>query len=190
MARPRKFDEGSAVEAAMRAFWGAGYEATSTQDLCEATGLGRSSIYNTFKNKHDLFGKSLRHYMDVHNAELFALLDADLPVMEKIRQVLWRAVEPDAADPIGCLVVNTAVELGPRDPEIAEMLRSDGERRLDALRAAIALGQSRGEIDRGKDPWALAHFVVATVGGLRVAARAGADSTALEAIATTALGAF
>ena len=64
MARPRKFDEGRALDAAMEAFWAAGYEATSTQDLCDATGLGRSSIYNTFKSKHDLFERALARYME------------------------------------------------------------------------------------------------------------------------------
>ncbi|NUS02366.1 MAG: helix-turn-helix transcriptional regulator, partial [Nonomuraea sp.] len=59
MARPRTFEEDRAVEAAMRAFWDAGYEATSTQDLCAATGLGRSSIYNTFAGKRDLFERAL-----------------------------------------------------------------------------------------------------------------------------------
>ncbi len=184
------FDEDRAVEAAMRAFWSAGYEATSTQDLCEATGLGRSSIYNTFTSKHDLFEKALRRYMRSKNAPTFELLEGDLPVREKVRALLWNTVETDTDDPLGCLVVNSVIELAPRDPEIAALLRRDQERRLEALRVAFEEGMRAGEIDAGKDPLALAHFVVATIGGMRVAARGGADRVTLEAIATTALGAI
>jgi TetR/AcrR family transcriptional regulator, transcriptional repressor for nem operon len=190
MARPRKFEEDRAVEAAMRAFWEAGYEATSTQDLCAATGLGRSSIYNTFASKHDLFERSLRRYMDERNAGLAELMERDLPIREKVGTVLWWAVEPDPAEPIGCLVVNSLVELGPRDPAIAELLRRDTGKRVGIMRAAIETAQIRGEIDAGKDPLALAHFVAATVSGIRVAARGGAGKDTLESIANTALDAF
>jgi TetR/AcrR family transcriptional regulator, transcriptional repressor for nem operon len=190
MARPRKFEEDRAVEAAMRAFWKTGYEATSTQDLCAATGLGRSSIYNTFASKHDLFQKALRHYMDERNAVLAELMDGELPVKEKIRTVLWWAVEPDPDDPIGCLVVNSMIELAPRDPEIAELLRRDGDLRLQLMRSAIETARARGEIDAGKDPLTLARFVSATVSGLRVLARGGADRAGLESVARTALDAL
>ncbi|MEV0613178.1 TetR/AcrR family transcriptional regulator [Nonomuraea sp. NPDC050404] len=190
MARPRKFEEDRAVEAAMRAFWDAGYEATSTQDLCTATGLGRSSIYNTFTSKHDLFERSLRHYMDERTARTADLMERELPIREKIRTVLWWAVEPDPDDPVGCLVVNALVELGPRDAEIAEVLRRDQDRRIEILRTAIEAARCRGELGADKDPLALAHFVAATISGLRVAARGGSGRAALESIATTALGVF
>lgn len=190
MARPRTFEEDRAIEAAMRAFWIAGYEATSTQDLCEATGIGRSSIYNTFTSKHDLFERALRRYMDSKNAVVIELLESPAPIREKIRTLLWQAVEPDTEDPPGCLVVNTLVELAPRDPAIAAHLGRDQERRLTAFRTAIEAGQRAGEIAADKDPSALAHFVVATIGGLRVMARGGADRDALAAVATTALGAL
>ncbi|MFH8406911.1 TetR/AcrR family transcriptional regulator [Streptomyces sp. NPDC018019] len=183
MARPRKFDEERAVDAAMNAFWAAGYEATSTQDLCEATGLGRSSIYNTFKSKHDLFERALDRFMAERNGELFALLESDLPVREKIRTHLQRVVDEECAgERRGCLVVNTAVEVAARDEEVAGELARDYRLRLEAIRAAIASGQRDGDIDADKDARALAHLVIAAVGGLRVSARCGADRAALEGV--------
>jgi AcrR family transcriptional regulator len=190
MARPRKFEEDRAIEAAMRAFWNAGYEATSTQDLCAATGLGRSSIYNTFASKHDLFMRALRHYMDVHNRSLAELMDSDLPIKEKVKTVLWWAVEPAPDEPAGCMVVNASIELGPRDPEIAALLRHDNAKRIELLRSGIEAARTRGEVDSGHDPLALARFVAATVNGLRVMARAGADKQTLESTANVALSVF
>ncbi|MQY03803.1 TetR/AcrR family transcriptional regulator [Actinomadura macrotermitis] len=190
MARPRKFDETQAVEAAMRAFWAHGYEATSTEELCAATGIGRSSIYNTFKSKHDLFQKALRHYMDAANARTAELFESGLPVQEKVATLFARIVAEEAEDGIGCLVVNTGVELAPRDPEVAEILRRDYRWRLETLRAAFDKGRRDGDIAAERDPVELAHFVIATVSGMRVAARSGAGRPALEAIAAGALHAL
>ncbi|WP_433477298.1 TetR/AcrR family transcriptional regulator [Spirillospora sp. CA-142024] len=188
MARPRKFDEGRAVEAAMRAFWTAGYEATSTQELCTATGLGRSSIYNTFASKRELFVKALSHYMDVRTARLIELLqDGDGPVRERLRTVLEWAVAPDEDDPSGCLVVNATVELGPHDPGVAERLERDRRRRFATLKAAIEDGMRAGEIDPGKDADALAHYMISTISGIQVAARGGAGRDTLRTIADTAM---
>ncbi|UQA93352.1 TetR/AcrR family transcriptional regulator [Streptomyces halobius] len=193
MARPRKFDEERAVDAAMEAFWAAGYEATSTQDLCEATGLGRSSIYNTFKSKHDLFERALARYMECKNAELTELLEGDLPARRKIRALLQRVIDDEFvrhADGRGCLVVNTCVEVSAHDEPVAVALARDYGIRLEALRAVIESGQRDGDIAADKDARTLAHLAIASVGGLRVSARAGVDRAALEAVADAALAAF
>lgn len=193
MARPRTFDEGRAVDAAMEAFWAAGYEATSTQDLCEATGLGRSSIYNTFKSKHDLFERALARYMERKNAELTDVLEGDLPARRKIRAVLQRVIDEEftsGADGRGCLVVHASVEVAPRDERIASVLARDYEVRLEAIRAMIRTGQRDGEIAAGEDARTLARLVIASVAGLRVSARAGVDRAALEAVADATLAAF
>ncbi|MGY1942282.1 TetR/AcrR family transcriptional regulator [Nocardia asiatica] len=190
MPRPRSFDEERAVDAAMHAFWRAGYEATSTEDLCAATGLGRSSIYNTFISKRDLFGRALRHYMAIKNAATFDLLDSQARARDKIRALLWQIIEAPEGDPLGCLVVNTTIELAPRDPELAAALAADHERRLAALTDVFEAGRRAGDIAADKDPVALAHFVIATIGGMRVAARGGADRETLTAVATTALDAL
>ncbi len=187
MARPKQFDEQRAVDAAMRAFWSAGYEGTSTADLCAATGLGRSSIYNTFSSKHDLFQRALRRYMDIKNAATFAMLDAPGSAKDRVRRVLWNVIESPDDDPLGCLVVNSMVELGPRDDEVAQALRADMRLRLTALTATIAAGQRAGEIGKSRSATELAHFVTAAVSGMRVAARGGADRSVLESIAEVAL---
>ncbi|MFK4071738.1 TetR/AcrR family transcriptional regulator [Streptomyces sp. NPDC029674] len=196
MARPRSFDEERALDAAMRAFWVNGYEATSTQDLCEATGLGRSSIYNTFTSKHELFRRSLNRYMEMMNAGQVEILeDVELSATERVRALLTRVIDGEfehreGGHSIGCLTVNTTVELAGRDPEAARMLERDLATRLTALRATIRAGQLAGDITSARDADTLARYVNAVIGGMRVSAQGGADRAALQAVADTALDAL
>ncbi|AIA05648.1 TetR/AcrR family transcriptional regulator [Streptomyces albulus] len=194
MARPRKFEEERAVDAAMQAFWAAGYEATSTQDLCDATGLGRSSIYNAFTSKHDLFERALARYMEYKNGELAELLDDDArTARQKLRAVLQRIIDEEFTrypDGRGCLVVNTAVEVSSHDASVAATLERDYGVRLEMLRAVIESGQRDGDIAADRDSRTLAHLLIAAVGGIRVSARAGVDRPTLEGVADATLAAF
>ncbi|MGP4017307.1 TetR/AcrR family transcriptional regulator [Saccharopolyspora sp. 5N708] len=196
MARPRLFDEDRALEAAMRTFWANGYEATSTQDLCAATGLGRSSIYNTFSNKHDLFMRALTRYINTTTATQLAILeDSALPALERIRALLATIIDAELENrrggrSFGCLTVNSTVELAGRDPEAAKVLDRDNERRLASMRAVIEAGQRDGDITSTRDADSLARFVNAVIGGMRVSGQAGADRAVLESIAVPALDAL
>jgi AcrR family transcriptional regulator len=197
VARPRTFDEERALDAAMHTFWEKGYEATSTQDLCEATGLGRSSIYNTFKSKHDLFERALSRYLDAMTAAQLALLDdPERPAAERIRALLARVVESEAerregaGRALGCLGVNTVVELAARDARAAGLLERDTARRLAAFRAVLEAGLRDGSVTSARGPDALARFLNATIAGLRVSSQGGADRAALEAIAEVAVDAL
>ncbi|MFG2500999.1 TetR/AcrR family transcriptional regulator [Streptomyces sp. NPDC048441] len=196
MARPRTFDEERALDAAMRAFWANGYEATSTQVLCDATGLGRSSIYNTFSSKHELFQRALARYMDsMTSSQVEILEDAESSPTERLRALFTRVVDSEFecredGHSIGCLTVNTTVELAGRDPEAAEMLARDLAVRLSAIGAVIRSGQSSGDITSTRDPGDLARFLNAVIGGMRISAQGGADRATLEAITGTALDAL
>ncbi|MEU7084993.1 TetR/AcrR family transcriptional regulator [Streptomyces achromogenes] len=196
MARPRTFDEEQALDAAMRTFWRKGYEATSTEDLCAATGLGRSSIYNTFKSKRALFQRVLHRYMTTMNAGQLAVLeDPALSGADRIRALFARVLDGDAENrptgrSLGCLGVNTTIELAGRDAVAAGMLERDTARRLDSLRAAVEAGRRDGSITSARDAGDLARFLNATIAGLRVSAQGGADRAALDAIAAIALDAL
>ncbi|MGW7411880.1 TetR/AcrR family transcriptional regulator [Streptomyces sp. NPDC054863] len=197
MARPRTFDEGQALEAAMHAFWAKGYEATSTQDLCEATGLGRSSIYNTFASKRDLFRRALGRYVDMMTDRQTVLLeDASRTGADRIRALFVLIIDGEfevraGGRSIGCLSVNATVELARYDePEVAALLERDLARRLAVLRATVEAGRRDGSLtsDRGAD--SLARFINAVIGGMRISAQGGADRATLEAVAETALDAL
>ncbi|MEV5348745.1 TetR/AcrR family transcriptional regulator [Streptomyces achromogenes] len=196
MARPRTFDEEQALDAAMRTFWRKGYEATSTEDLCAATGLGRSSIYNTFKSKRALFQRVLHRYVTTMNAGQLAVLeDPALSGADRIRALFARVLDGDAENrptgrSLGCLGVNTTIELAGRDAVAAGMLERDTARRLDSLRAAVEAGRRDGSITSARDAGDLARFLNATIAGLRVSAQGGADRAALDAIAAIALDAL
>ncbi|MER6679900.1 TetR/AcrR family transcriptional regulator [Streptomyces olivaceoviridis] len=196
MPRPRMFDEERALDAAMHTFWEKGYEATSTQDLCEATGLGRSSIYNTFKSKHDLFERALAHYIDtMTTAQLAVLEDTRRRAADRIRALFAMVVDGETEHraggrSLGCLTVNTTVELAARDSRAAELLERDTARRLAVLRAVIEEGRRDGSITSRRDAGALARFINAAIGGMRISSQGGADRTALESIAEVTLDAL
>lgn len=164
------FDMDEVSDAAMHLFWQKGYTATSIQELIDATGLSRSSIYNSFESKHGIFLHALRRYHQ-QTAKLVALLAEDGLARERVLAML-RIIVEDASGS-GCLVANTALELGGRDQEVAALLSEHFAVLEDALTSLMERGQRQGEIDAAKSPQALARFFVATIQGLRVVARAG-----------------
>ncbi|MEV4095687.1 TetR/AcrR family transcriptional regulator [Streptosporangium saharense] len=196
MARPRSFDEDRVLDTAMRTFWANGYESTSTRDLCEALGLDRSSVYNAFTNKRELFKRALTRYMDTTTADQLSILDNhELPAAERIRALFTRILQTETANRrdghgLGCLTVNTTMELAGRDPEIALMLARDTERRVASLSATIRDGQRDGDLGSTRDPAELARFVNAVIAGIRVAAQGGADDATIASIAATAMDAL
>ncbi|WP_433182650.1 TetR family transcriptional regulator C-terminal domain-containing protein [Actinoallomurus sp. CA-150999] len=127
-------------------------------------------------------------------AHLEILEDQGRPAIDRIRALLDEVVDSEEENRrnghSGCLTVNTTVEFAGRDPEIARLLDRDLSRRLEVLRGVIEVGRHEGGIASARDPGDLARFVNAVIAGIRVAARGGADRTALTAIAATAMDAL
>ncbi|WEV27235.1 TetR/AcrR family transcriptional regulator [Streptomyces sp. 71268] len=181
MARPRAFEEGRVVDAAMETFWRHGYEATSTRELSQSTGLGPSSLYNTFGGKRQLFVRALRRYCETATARQVEVLQRPGPVRERLRALMVEAIDADldGESPRGCFAVNSAIEAAGSDPEVREAVRGNFGRVEDELCAVLAFGQSTGEIRADRDARALARQVQTAYYGLRVLARASDDRDAL-----------
>ncbi len=184
------------VRAARDVFWEKGFDGTSTADLCAATGLNRSSLYNTFRSKEHLFLRSLAAYITVSTNSMVETLDDDRREgLDRIRALLSEIAD-DAARTreqgpgSGCFVVNTTTSTAAHDPAVARMLDADRDRRLAALRTAVLAGRADGSVHPDRDPEATAWYIVSVISGIRVAGQSGAGRTVLESIARTAIEAL
>jgi len=198
MARPLSFDRDHAVDAAMRTFWRNGLHATSAEDLCRATGLGRGSLYNTFGGKDALFVECLGSYLDKTRARGENILgDSERDVLERISVLLNGMVTEEVQRqrddaPLGCLGVNTIAELS-NDPDHADavrMINEDTAARLRLLAEVLRLGQAAGEITDEVSAEGLAAFVNAAIAGLRISSQRGASSRGLKDIVASTIRAL
>jgi TetR/AcrR family transcriptional repressor of nem operon len=189
MARPREFDPDAALERAMQAFWVKGYEATSLDDLCAATGLSRSSLYATFGDKHALLLQALDRYEESSAARIEAALDRSLPIREAMAALLTDFIDSIVAGPgrRGCFIGNCAAELARHDRDALARVRRSLERTERQFREALERAKARGELAPSADPRALARFLASGIHGLRLVGKANPDRETLDDVARTML---
>ena len=189
MARTKEFEPERALTRAMDLFWRRGYEATSVHDLLEEMGIGRGSMYDTFGDKRALFLAALDRFEETRVSRADEILEGSASAVEGIRRLFETTIEGLVSyEPRrGCLLANTAVELAPHDEQVAGRISRYVRRTEDAFERALVRGRATGEIPADKDPKALARFLVSTLHGVRVLARAGVDRAVLDDSVRTAL---
>ncbi|KQU85629.1 hypothetical protein ASD00_32065 [Ensifer sp. Root31] len=169
MARPRQFEHERVIDAAMNVFWRKGFEATSAQDLVDATGLGRGSLYNAFSSKEGLYLEALRRYKEqaLHDV---GRLEEGGNAKGAVRNLLFYVFESDLSGTPrrGCLATNAAIERASHDEDVATLVRENLEIVRTGLERVLRLGQEAGEVAAGRDPEVLAAYFLNAIQGLRV----------------------
>lgn len=176
MGRPREFEIEDALDATAKAFWSRGYEATSLEDLMKATGLHKGSLYKAFGGKHDLFKRSLEHYLrqveTVHRETLASEVSAKAGLSRWFER-LAEFCRDDEGHCRGCLAVNTVTELAPHDPEVIEVLLTYRDRLIALLTETVARGQAEGEFRAELDAERAARLLFTVMAGLMVGMKVG-----------------
>jgi TetR/AcrR family transcriptional regulator, transcriptional repressor for nem operon len=188
MGRPREFNEAAVLDAATDCFWRDGYEATSVRELAASMGITGASLYNAFGDKRSLFREVLQRYAERSMRERIARLESTLPPKQAVRAFIGEIVEHSVeGDRRGCLLVNTALDTAPHDPELgAEVAARLGEIE-DFFRRAINAAQTQGSVPPDRDPADLARLLLGVTLGVRVLARSNPRRELLEGVARPAL---
>jgi TetR/AcrR family transcriptional repressor of nem operon len=192
MVRPREFNKDEALAQAMHAFWAKGYTATSLLNLIEAMGISKSSFYETFGSKHELFVTALDRYGDEIVRQVALRLEGAISPRQAIAGFFDMTVDDILTKEgrYGCLAINTAAELAAHDPEIAARVNAIFDRIADVLQKVISRGQVAGEIRADRQAGTLARYLMSTLTGLRVVGKAKQDRTALNDVVRVALSAL
>ena len=124
MARPRNFNEEQALKSAMHVFWQKGYEATKVPDLLTATGLSRSSLYETFGDKRALFDAAIREYHRSISSDRLAALQRGRTAKEGLTLFFDHLIEISTgkSNPRGCFMINTATSLDTLDQSVKDFV--------------------------------------------------------------------
>jgi TetR/AcrR family transcriptional repressor of nem operon len=188
MARPREFDEAVVLDAAVECFWAQGFEATSIKDLMGRTGLTAASLYNAYGDKRAMFEKALDHYIETSIGARISRCEV-LPPRDAIRaffdDILRRSLRD--REHKGCLLVNSALELAPHDPEFRRTINQALKRIETFFLACVEKGQADGSVATSRPAAALAQHLLGVLMGVRVLARVRPERPLLEGLIGTAL---
>lgn len=182
MARSKEFEVNEVLDKAMKIFWEQGYEKTSMSDLVEHMGIHRRSIYDTFDDKHTLFLQAMDRYKGKISATLLAEIKASKTAVEALHNIYGLMISEAEDTPSGCLIVNSAVELGTRDSDVdTRSLESfnDTERMFEQI---IEWGQRDGEFSSDHDAKEMAEYLHNISVGIRAMARTSTDKVKLNRI--------
>jgi TetR/AcrR family transcriptional regulator, transcriptional repressor for nem operon len=189
MARPREFDEATALEAAIECFWHRGYEATSVRDLADKMGISGPSLYNAYGDKRALFAQALEHYVDNSARALIKRLEASLPPKQAVHRFIEEIIDRSVNDRErrGCFLINSALEVAPHDRQLGALVAD----RLAEIEAffyrSIKAAQAKGAVPRNRVARDLARLLLGVLLGIRVLARSKPERALLEGVARPAL---
>lgn len=172
----------------MREFWRCGYRQTSVDDLVAATGVRPGSLYAAFRGgKRELFVQSLDRYSRLVVPEKLGALERSGASLAELRAYFDGLVEDlmSADGRMGCLMVNSTVELAAGDSEVARLARDHMARLERNARRALLTAKRRGEVRRDLDVAAKATALMATGMGLMVVGKTNPGREVLETIVET-----
>jgi AcrR family transcriptional regulator len=150
VGRHKAYDRDAVLEAARDLFWERGYEATSITELEQRTGLNRSSLYQEFGNKHQLFEAALECYADRVIANVLTVLRDDTrPGLDSVIALFRQHAQLFVRAPVnvrGCLLVNTTAELAARDERVRPAAAAYRDRLRADFTAALTRAADQGEL--------------------------------------------
>ena len=188
MPRPQIFVETDVIDAAMHLFWSQGYVATGMSQVLEATSLKPGSFYNAFGSKKVLFIRSLEHYnSNIVARRISTHLTAENPI-DAIEHFFLSAFETIPASALmGCLLTNTATEVGKTDFEINRVVCSGLKQIESAFKNRVIQAGEQGLLGSALESEAAALHLLSCFQGMNVIGRATQNKARLRSLTRTAL---
>jgi TetR/AcrR family transcriptional repressor of nem operon len=185
MSGARKFDTEVALDRAMELFREKGFAGTSMADIEKVTGLGRGSVYNAFGDKQALYLTVLARFASTGREMLKGMLSGAPTAIEGIRMVLRMSAVHcmSSHDRSGCLMGNATSERASSDEATKAVVERAFADLEELFRAQLVLAQEEGGFGADRDPQSTAKFLVMSMQGMNLMAKAADDGDQLGQLA-------
>ncbi|MBV9633523.1 MAG: TetR/AcrR family transcriptional regulator [Methylobacteriaceae bacterium] len=192
IGRPRGFDRGAALDAAMLLFWRKGFAATSMNDLCDVMGISSPSLYAAFGSKEALYLEAVEHYVRTIGPPVWDKLAKGATARAGVEELLLAGTESlpkSRMTPAGCMAMLAAVsdEWPTTIAEAVKKIRVDMRR---MLRSRLRRAADEGELPASTDIDRLSRLYLAIFQGMAIQARDGATRAELRGVAEAAMAAW
>ncbi len=137
------------MQAAISLFQQKGYHATSMQDIADAVGLQKGSLYHYISGKEDLLVVIMHDALGQYNARLAAVKGLDLPVRQRLEMAVRHHLQ-GIAENLGMLTIFLRESYALR-PEQQEQITRESDRYNRMFEELFAEGVASGEV-RALDP--------------------------------------
>ncbi|MEU3177258.1 TetR/AcrR family transcriptional regulator [Streptomyces albidoflavus] len=189
----KHFDPDATLDTVVRLFWKQGAASTGIQDIVNATGLNRSSLYATFGSKQQLYMAALERYVGDRSRPVLGRLTEDdrgLPaVVEFFDSLIATRCSGEYAR-WGCMISNAHAGAENGDPDVRAVLDRQHRRLRDALHAALVTAHGKEQLTAvGTAPGPAADVLALLAHGVNLRSRTGADAEELRQTVAAAIAA-
>lgn len=137
------------MNAAIQLFQQKGYHATSMQDIADAVGLQKGSLYHYISSKDDLLVVIIQDAISDYNAKLAEIKAMDLPVRQRL-ELAFRHHLQGIAENLGMLTIFLRESYALQE-EQAAIINRENRRYNEMFESLFAEGVASGEM-RPLDP--------------------------------------
>jgi len=181
--RPKQFDKDEAITSAMNYFWINGYDNTSLSDLINLLGISKSSFYQTFNSKEELFRLVLDNYVSA-NCDMLSGLKMQYSSKEILQGFIFRSVKElkERGMVKGCLLMNSGRECYVEHPQMMGKISNYYESGLVKIEELFEDAKQKGDITKQEDANTLAILFHNSLTGLTASIKAGASQQVIDVI--------
>jgi len=162
--------KGQIVEAAIRIFAKKGFSETTINDIANAAGIGKGTVYEYFKNKETIFQESFHYFMGFLDLDLEKILLGPHSPREKLEQVisLFYGLPKDSGEFVELMFVFWAEGIKDKGGKgiLVNQMHKFYRSYAEIFTDIILEGMSDGTFRKNINPGNVAAIIIASLDGI------------------------
>lgn len=179
MPSKKNFSKTAQLKKVSQLFFKKGYHATSMEDIVTTTGLNRSSIYNTFGSKLELFIACFEKCESNYRSAIQEIILSSASPPKSLTLIFELSIKKTIN---GYLSPNYISELKNEETAIKKLITNQQDYLTDLFANIVKRGQSLGAINNSKSVKQYALYLLTAYQGLRIVSMIYKDENSLKNI--------